>query len=82
MLADLIVNATAHVSRPQVVGYAPVPQLQGIGVGNGCLGDKVGRCSPQGTRIEVEFLYGHGAISQPVRAFLLRLHCCYTKMHA
>ena len=33
-------------------------------MGNGCLGDEVGTCSPQGARISVEFLYGHGAMSQ------------------
>jgi hypothetical protein len=44
--------------------------LVGIGVGNGCLGDEVGKCSSEGTRIEVEFLYGHGAMSQPTYEML------------
>lgn len=61
MLADLVLNASRS---------GGLPKLAGIGVGNGCLGDEVGSCSPQGTKIEVDFLYGHGAISQPTYAAL------------
>jgi serine carboxypeptidase-like clade 1 len=37
--------------------------LKGIAVGNGCTGNEVGSCSPQGTGILVDFLYGHGLYS-------------------
>jgi hypothetical protein len=63
MLAEAILNASSTVDAKSSTETA-VP-LVGIGVGNGCLGDEVGKCSAQGTRISVEFLYGHGAISQP-----------------
>eukprot|EP01051_Picozoa_sp_SAG22_P019746 SAG22_NODE_3743_length_1547_cov_1.931630_1_plen_356_part_10 len=65
MLADAILNASSSA--------AAIP-LVGIGVGNGCLGDEVGTCSPHGTRIEVEFLYGHGAMSQPTYE-MLKVQC-------
>ena len=65
MLAEQILNASSRIEAGRgYAGEVAVP-LQGIGVGNGCLGDKVGKCSNQGTKIEVDFLYGHGAISQP-----------------
>ena len=68
MLADLVLNATA--SAAAIGTTASVPKLEGIGVGNGCLGTEVGACSAQGTKIDVDFLYGHGAISQPTYAAL------------
>jgi serine carboxypeptidase-like clade 1 len=71
MLAELILNASASHPAAELGrgGQVAVP-LRGIGVGNGCLGNEVGRCSAQGTRIEMSFLFGHGAISQPTYAAL------------
>jgi serine carboxypeptidase-like clade 1 len=34
--------------------------LEGFMVGNGCTGNNVGSCSPDGTEILFNFLYGHG----------------------
>ena len=68
MLADLMLNATTAAAMAGTT--ASVPTLEGIGVGNGCLGSEVGACSAQGTKIDVDFLFGHGAFSQPTYAAL------------
>ena len=60
MLAEAILNASSATDPGS--SWRPGTTC-GIGVGNGCLG-QVGKCSAQG-RISVEFLYGHGVISQP-----------------
>ena len=54
MLAEAILNASSTTVGESAGPAVPLPV--GIGVGNGCLGDEVGKCSAQGTRIEVEFL--------------------------
>jgi len=41
-------------------GKNPKINLEGFMVGNGCTGNNVGSCSPDGTEILMNFLYGHG----------------------
>jgi len=41
-------------------GKNPKINLEGFMVGNGCTGNNVGSCSPDGTEILFNFLYGHG----------------------
>ena len=69
-------NATAAATLDNTTANT-LPKLAGIGVGNGCVGDKVGACSNQGTKIDVDFLYGHGAISQPTYAVRKHLYLLF-----
>jgi len=45
----------------------PYVNLKGIAVGNGCTGHSVGTCGngPEREQILLDFLHGHGMISQP-----------------
>jgi len=38
--------------------------LQGLAIGDGCIGDAVGSCGPLGSQILAEFMFGHGMFSQ------------------
>jgi serine carboxypeptidase-like clade I len=57
MLAERVMLGNTNLPPNQRINFG------GIMVGNGCTGNSVGSCSPQGTRILVEFLYGHGLFS-------------------
>jgi len=45
-------------------GQNPKINLEGFMVGNGCTGNNVGSCSPDGTEILFNFLYGHGLFTE------------------